>query len=262
MIIISEKLNSSIPSVYKLMDKCDTDGIKKLIEEQLEAGSEYMDLNTALFGDGEWEKMQYVIDILKDYDCGIMIDSTNPDTVKTALEYIKGKKTIVNSLTLTARFNEVAPLVAQYGCGIVGLPIDNNGTPATAKDRIHNANQLIVKLKDIGIKEENIFIDAIAEACAVNDQSAKIVADTVRGIKESNENVHITCGLSNISFGLPKRAAINSGFINILSYCGMDSAILNPATKDMRMAIATASLLTGADEYCMEYITTTREIEE
>lgn len=262
MILISEKLNSSIPSVHELMDREATDEIKALIEKQLDAGSKYLDLNTAIFGENEWDKMRYILDIIAEYDCGIMIDSTNPETVKKAVEYINGKKIIINSVTLTARFDEVVPVAAANGCGVVALPIDNSGTPATAEERIKNSIDLIEKLKAAGINEDNIYIDAIAEACAVNDQSAKIVADTIFAVRKEYEKVHLMCGLSNISYGLPKRAYINSAFLNVLTYCGMDAAILNPATKDMTMAIATAGLMTGTDEYCMEYITAIRNIEE
>ncbi len=261
MILISEKLNSSIPSVHKLMDSGDTDSIKKLIENQIEAGSEYLDLNTAIFGSAEWEKMKYVLDIIFEYDCGIMIDTTNPDIAALAAEYTKGKNIILNSVTLTARFDSVVPTAVKYGCGIVGLPMGDDGTPATAKERIEKGIELTAKLKEAGIPEEKIYIDAIAEACAANDKSAKTVADTVKGIREQNDKVHLMCGLSNISFGLPERSCINSGFLNILSYCGMDAAILNPASADMKKAIAASNLLSGNDEYCMDYITAIREMD-
>ncbi len=262
MILISEKLNSSIPSVHDLMEKEATAEIKALIEKQLDANSEYLDINTAIFGEKEWDKMKYLLDIAAEYDCGVMIDSTNPEIVKKAVEYTTNKKIIINSVTLTARFDELVPFAAEKGCGIVALPIDNNGTPATAEERIKNSLNLIEKLKLNGVKEENIYIDSIAEACAVNDQSAKIVADTMHAVRKAYNNVHLICGLSNISYGLPKRGYINSGFLNVLTYCGMDGAILNPASKDMTMAIATAGLMCGNDEYCMDYITAVRGLEE
>lgn len=257
MIVIGEKLNSSIPSVKKLMDAQDRVGLTELVLKQRDAGAEVIDINTALCND-EIAMMTFLCDVVIDNtDCGIMVDSPNPAICEQALDYIRNKDKarpiIINSITVNER-HECIELAKKHGAGIVVLLTDENGIPDSGEARAANARAMMELLNSNGFSNEDIYIDIIAESVAVNGDASKNAIDCLCKIREFNSDVHILCGLSNISFGLPKRAAVNSAFMAIAVYHGMDSVICDPLSEDLKKAFMAAEVLNGNDDFCMEYI--------
>ena len=145
---------------------------------------------------------------------------------------------------------------------VVGLPIPKEGIPHTAEERVRYAGEIIEKFAQNGISQERIFIDVLVEALAVGDNNAVICLETLRLLKETYPNVKTTGGFSNISFGLPKRMVLNTAFLAMAMYQGLDSAIMDPAPDSMRKAYRAINALLGKDEYCMDYIDEIRGVEE
>lgn len=109
------------------------------------------------------------------------------------------------------------------------------------------------KLTSVGVNEENVYVDAICETLATGDTNALTALDTIKLVKEKT-GAKTTCGLSNVSFGLPKRAFINAAFMSMAILCGLDSAIIDPTSKELRKALHSAEAVAGKDEYCMNYL--------
>lgn len=259
MIIIGEKLNSSIPKTLEAMNSGDMPYLQSLACAQAEHGADFLDINTALCGPKQSEVMKQILEMVqKECTCGIMLDTTAPTLMKEMLPKVQGRNVILNSLTLTQRFDEVAALAKEYSCGVVALPIDNHGIPKTAQKRTGNSIQLIEKLLAHGIKAEQIYIDVLCEAMAVEDGAAMVTLQTIQGLKAQYPHIKTTLGLSNVSFGLPKRAVINASFLSAAIYCGLDSAIMDPTSPSLRSAMFAALALSGQDEYCMDYIRASR----
>lgn len=253
MIIIGEKLNSSIPSTLKAMKESD-EAIIALIKAQEAAGAKFLDINTAMFEADELSVMEKIVKLaIENSECGIVLDSPDPEVIKAASRLCSGRELILNSVTSDERIDELAPLAGELGCGVIVLPMNVDGIPETAEGRLECAKAAIEKLKAAGVDEENIYVDAICETLATLDTNAKTSLDTIRLIKE-NTNAKTTCGLSNVSFGLPKRSFINAAFASIAIWNGLDSAIADAANEDLRRAIYSAEAVSGKDEYCMEYI--------
>lgn len=258
MILIGEKLNSSIPKTQEAMKQGDFSYLKHLIEIQKEA--DYLDVNTAMC-DNELEVMEQVVDlIIKESDCGIMLDSTNTDVLCAMLPKIENRDVIINSVTLDERLDAVSGFGGK--CGIVALPICSGEVFTDAEKRAENAFALIDKCMKCGFHEGDIYIDVLAQSVATDSTAARVCLDTIRLIRKENRNVHLTCGLSNISFGLPGRSAVNSGFLISAVTAGLDSAILDVSNPSIISALHVANLLNGEDEYCMDYITYFRNLED
>lgn len=258
MIIIGEKLNSSIPSAFAAMQEGD-EAIINLIKLQSEAGAKYLDINTAMFEDKEAEMMKKVASlVLANSECGLMLDSPATEVLCRVIEEFSGADIILNSVTADERIDELAPIAAKYDCGIVVLPMDVNGIPETADGRLECAKTAIAKLTAAGVKEENIYVDAICETLATCDTNGKTALDVIAKIKEST-SAKTTCGLSNVSFGLPKRGVLNGAFLTVALYNGLDSAIIDPTSKEIRKSLFAGEAILGRDEYCMEYINFARE---
>lgn len=262
MIIIGEKLNSSIPKTFTALTNNDTDYLVGLIKAQAEAGAHYLDINTSICGKDELAKMLELISLVLEHsECGIMIDSASPDIIKSSIGAVGDRPTIINSVTLADRIDELLPVIKATGASVVALPIDAEGIPNTVDMRVANTELLINKITEYGISIDKIFIDVLAEALAVGNDNAMLTVRTISEIKKLFPSVKTTCGLSNISFGLPKRMNINSAFLSIAISHGLDSAIMDIISPTMQLSLATALALAGKDDYCMDYITAIRSME-
>lgn len=262
MIIIGEKLNSSIPRTLEALKSHDETTLINMIKNQERCGADYLDINTAICGAEELNQLLWLIElVISNSNCGIMLDSPSPNVIVQAMKKTEARKLIINSVTLTDRIDELLPVIRQSGCGVVALPIDGNGIPVSSEERLDNAKRLMERFGKEGIAPEKIYIDALAEALAVGTDNAKTALETIQKARCAFPKVHLTCGLSNISFGLPKRNNINTAFLAMAVYCGLDSAILDITAPAMRTMLSSALAVNGEDEYCMEYISYIRDCE-
>ncbi|MDF2685048.1 MAG: Pterin binding enzyme [Clostridia bacterium] len=262
MTIIGEKLNSSIPNTLKIMNENNESLLISLIKDQEKNGADFLDVNTAICGEDELDKLQWIIKlIIENSACGIMIDSTNPIVIKKALEFTKNRTVIINSVTLSERIDELLPIIKQTEAGIVALPIDKDGIPKTIESRIDKARLLIDKITAFGINQGSIYLDILAETLSTDDNNALLCLNTITAIKKLYPKVNTICGLSNISFGLPKRININIAFLSAAVINGLDSVILDITSTPIKTAILSSLAVAGRDFYCLDYIRYTREID-
>lgn len=261
MILIGEKLNSSIPSALEALAERDADAVLSLARRQLNGGAEYIDINTALCPDEAATMIWAAKLISEEFDCGIMADSPNPDVIREFYEAVSPKKSIINSVTLEPeRFDSVVPLVKRFNCGVVAMPISQDGMPHGAEGRVENISRLVNALADEGIAYSDIYADIVAEAAGADWETPAACLAAAREIRRNYPEVHMTAGLSNISFGLPERGVLNRAFLCMLAASGVDSAILDTANADMVLTVRAAELLSGQDPFCTEYLKAYRAI--
>lgn len=262
MIFIGEKLNSSIKRALEAFESRDEKAVLELAKIQLDGGADYLDVNTAMCSD-EAETMIWACRlILNEFGCGIMADSPDPGVIERLYSEVEIKKSIINSVTIDPeRFEPVTSLAKKYDAGVVAMPIGAGAMPADAAERVNNSSELIEKLNAEGIDNGRIYVDIIVEAAGANYLAPEYALSATAQIREKYPDVHITAGLSNISFGLPKRVVINRAFLCLLMRSGLDSAILDTSNADMMLTAAAANMLTGKDEFCMNYLTVFRRFE-
>lgn len=263
MIIIGERINGTRKNIKEAIEKKNKEFIKKEIKNQIDCGADYIDLNAGIGKGREREKedMKWLIETLYEMEnFPICIDSSDPDVIDFALSLIKTQDKMINSINgEREKIEKLIPVIKKYPeSKIICLTMDENGIPSDYRKRIEIAGNLIKILNDAGIKNENIFIDCLVEPVSVNTENAKIFLNALKGVKEKFD-VKTTCGVSNVSFGLPNRKIINKYFLAFCIYEGLDSAIIDPTIFDIREAIFLAELLTGKDEFCMNYIRMCRE---
>lgn len=261
MIIIGEKLNSTLKSVRPAMENYDSEALQDLAKKQYEAGSAYLDVNTGMFLDEEPERLAWLINTIQEViSVPFSIDSPNPKALLEGLKVNKNGKPIINSITNEKeRYNSVMPLAVEYKTGIIALCMDDSGMPETVEDRLSVAESLIEKLTKEGIDIGDIYIDPMIRPIGTGSQYGIVAIDTIRMVKLEFPEVHIACGLSNISFGIPARKIMNQAFLIAAMAAGMDGAILDPLDKKLMTFLYAGEALLGRDEYCMEYLTKFRE---
>lgn len=256
MIIIGEKLNSSIPAAREAFQNRDEAFVEEVARAQCEAGAKYLDINTSVMED-EFETLLWAVRLVqKTVDCGIMVDSPDPAVIARLYGEVKLEDSVINSVTLEEqRLGGILPIVEKYKTGIVALPVSDEGIPKTAEERIINAVALIAALRDTGVPDEKIFVDILIEAAAANDKASSEALQATYALREQYPDIQLVAGLSNISFGLPRRAAINRAFLSCAMTMGLSAAILNPLDNELMMGLLATNMLLGRDEYCREYLT-------
>ncbi|HOM27418.1 MAG TPA: dihydropteroate synthase [bacterium] len=262
MIIIGERINGTRKNIKEAIEKKDKLFIKKEIKKQINCGSNYIDLNAGIGKGKEREKedIKWLIECL--YEVGnfpVCIDSSDPDVIDFGLSLIKTPDKMINSINgEKEKIEKMLPVIKKYPeSKIICLTMDDKGIPSDYKKRIEIAENLIGILNGIDVKNENIFVDCLVEPVSVNYENGLIFLKALKEVKKFN--VKTTCGLSNVSFGLPDRKLVNKYFLALCIYEGLDSAIVDPTIPDIREAICVSEMLTGKDEFCMNYLRSKRE---
>jgi len=261
MIIIGEKINSSLKAIRPAMENYDAAAIQDLAKRQYEAGAAFIDINAGMFIDDEPERVKWLVNIVQEVvTVPLVIDSPNPLALESGLKAIKNGKPIINSITdESKRYNAVMPLVIKYNTGIIALCMDDKGMPETTDERVTIAERLVEKLTKEGVKLEDIFIDPMIRPIGTGSQYGTVAIETIRKVKQEFPEAHIACGLSNISFGIPARKLVNQAFLIVAMSAGMDGAIMDPLDKKLMSFVYATEALMGLDDYCMNYLTRFRE---
>ncbi len=261
MIIIGEKLNGAIKSVAKAIQERDAGFVRDLADRQLENRADYIDICSGL-PDGDADVLQWMIEIIQaDHpEVRFSLDSPNPDTILRCMDYCKNPG-IINSVSLeNGKIDKLFPAMAERKkWNAIALLLDGKGMPTSVEKRMRTFNGIMESAKAYGIAPNRLFIDPLVFTMATSPDSFLNFVGASRQIREAYPDIHIVSGLSNISFGLPCRKIINHAFLIGAMMNGMDSAIMDPLSRDMLGGVYAAEALLGIDEYCIEYLTAYRE---
>jgi len=254
MIIIGEKINGTIPSVKKAIEERDEAFIKKLAIDQTEAGSSFLDVCASTAPDVEEETLIWLMNLVQDVsDVPLCIDSPNPKTIEAVLKYAR-RPGLINSVSEEGeKCDIIYPLIKDTEWQVVALTCDNDGIPNDTETRIKIADSLIAKAAGYGITQDRIYVDPLVIALSTDNNSLLKFIDVVKKLKEKYPEVHVTSGLSNISFGMPLRKIINQHFLTHAMFAGMDSAIMDPCNRDMTATLLATKALMGLDRNCRKF---------
>lgn len=258
--LVGERINTSIPSVAPRVEARDADFIRGVAAAQVEAGASMIDVNAGTLLHEEAEGLTWIVGLVQSaVDVPLCIDSPNPAAIEAALR-VCARKPLVNSLSAEkARYEAVAPLVKASGASVVALCMDENGVPSSAAERTRIGRRLVEMLTSDGIGEDDIYLDVMVRPVGVEGGDGLVALDAISGLKEACPNVHIICGLSNVSFGLPARKALNRTFLALAMARGLDCAILDVLDKGVMTVVYSVQALLGADDFCVNYISAYRD---
>jgi len=261
MLIIGELINTSRKAIKEAVGKKDANYIQQVAREQLEAGANYIDVNCGTMVNNEVEIMEWLVNTVQEaVEAPLSIDSPDPKVIEAGLKLVKYGQPMINSISdEKERFNSLLPLVVKYNAKIVALCMDDTGMPETGEDRVRVAKSLYQKLTEAGVPEDNIYFDPLVKPISAVEKAGVEVLESIKYIKILYPNVHFTCGLSNVSYGLPNRKVLNRLFVVQTMTMGMDGYILNPNDKDMMGVIYASQALLGQDSYCMNYLAAHRK---
>lgn len=253
-VIIGERINPTGKSKFKqaLRDN----NMEYILEEgvkQADSGAHILDVNVGLPEIDEPAMMRRTVYELQSVlPLPLQIDTTDPVAMEQAMRIYNGKPMINSVNGKEEIMHQIFPLAQKYGGTVVGLALDEAGIPDTAEGRLAVAKKIYDTAAQYGIKPKDIVIDALTMTMSTDNNSANITLDTVREIKAHGGRTVL--GVSNISFGLPQREVINSGFFLMAMQAGLSAGIINPNARAMIQAYDTYCVLGGFDSQCMSYI--------
>jgi 5-methyltetrahydrofolate--homocysteine methyltransferase len=258
-VIIGERINPTGRKVLAAemkegrMDRVRADAIA-----QAAAGAHMLDVNAGIPALDEAALLVAAIRAVSEVsDLPICIDSSIIEALEAGLSAYEGKA-LVNSVTAEEeRMERIFPLVKKHGAAVIGMANDETGITMIPRERVELARRIIERAADYGIPREDVIIDPIAMTVAADPTCGVITLETMRLIRDRLGN-NMTCGASNVSFGLPDRATVNAAFLPLAMHAGLTCAITNPLVPEVRRAVLAGDLLLGHDEYAMRWIASFR----
>ena len=253
-VLIGERINP--PGKPKLKEALRNGDYQYLLREgkkQAEAGAQILDVNVGLPEIDEIAVMkQAVFSLQAVTDLPLQLDSSNPEVLATAMRIYNGKPLINSVNGEDASMKAVFPLVKQYGGTVIALTMDETGIPKDAEGRVAIAEKIVSVAKKYGIDKKDIIVDPLCMAVSSDGESAKVTLHAVELLHDMG--LKTSLGVSNISFGLPKRDKINTVFFAQALEKGLNCAIMNPFAQGMMDVYYAHRALHGQDKGCLEYI--------
>lgn len=253
-VLIGERINPTGKARFK--EALRENNIEYILNEavnQQEKGVHILDVNVGLPEINEPEVMENAVKAIQSVsDLPLQIDTSDTEAMERAMRIYNGKP-MVNSVNGKKEVMEkVFPLVKKYGGVCVALTLDENGIPETCEGRIKIAEKIYKAAEKYGISKKDIVVDTLAMTVSSDTKNANVTLDALEYIKKSGVNTVL--GVSNISFGLPKRDFINSSFFTLAMQKGLSCGIINPYSKEMMYAYKSFLALSDMDDNCLSYI--------
>ncbi|MBO5248520.1 MAG: homocysteine S-methyltransferase family protein [Clostridia bacterium] len=253
-ILIGERIN---PTGKKRFQQALREGdLEFVLQEglkQQEKGVAVLDVNVGLADVDEASLLTETVCALQRVtDLPLQIDTANPAAMERALRRYNGKA-LINSVNGTAEsMNAVFPLLKKYGGVAVALTLDEGGIPPTAEGRIRIARSILAKAEQYGIDPKDLIFDPLAMTVSADKNAATVTLECLKRLRQMGCKTSL--GVSNISFGLPRRDTVNAVFFAAALEQGLSAAIMNPHSTEMMKVYYAHRLLRGRDENCADYI--------
>lgn len=254
-VIIGERINPTGKSKFKqALKEHNLDYILKEGITQQDKGAHILDVNVGLPDIDEVVMMKEVVRELQSVtSLPLQIDTVDTEAMEQAMRIYNGKP-MVNSVSgKQESMNAVFPLIQKYGGVVIGLTLDENGIPKTAKGRLEVAGKIIEEAKKYGIDKKNIVIDVLTMTISSEPNGAKTTLEALKMVRDTY-GVRTALGVSNISFGLPSRPVINANFYTMAMQNGLTAGIINPSSEDMMRSYHSYCALMNYDTNCENYI--------
>ena len=253
--VVGERINPTGKKRFQqALREGDMDYVLAQAISQAESGAAVLDVNVGAPGVDEPALMEQVVKALQSVvSLPLQLDSSNAAALERGLRVYNGKP-IVNSVNgEQAVLDKLLPLCKKYGAAVVGLTMDEQGIPKTAAGRVAIAARIRDAALAAGIPLEDIYIDCLTLTASAQQEDVMATLDALRACKEEL-GVRTVLGVSNISFGLPCRPYLNTAFLTMAMYAGLDLAIMNPASEEMMGAVYAYGVLSGRDKQSGRYI--------
>jgi len=257
MLIIGELINCTRKKAAEAAQRKDAEFFRDLARKQAQAGAHLLDVNGDL-RDQESETLGWLADLVQEVvDIPLCLDSADTKALVKVLPLCK-RRPMINSLCDDPAHWAMLPVLKEHRPKVIALCTSESGVPAGVEDRVATASRLIDRLTAEGFPLDDIYVDLCVLPVAAGTHGQGLLAAVTR-IAANYPGVHLSAGVSNVSFGLPLRKLLNETFLVLLMSRGLDAAIVDPCDQQLMMNILAAEALLGRDERCKGYLRAYRD---
>ncbi len=255
MEIVGSNINSSLAGVNEMLNGRDAKKLMWFCKEQLSFGADRIDLNCGSRVGTEVEDMEWMVrTIRKESDVPLMVDSPNPDAIEVALRYNGSSKMIVDSITCEpSRIESIMPLVKRYGALVVVLLHGASGMPGSLAERLELMKTVKEVEKAYDMNPKEMLLDSLIFPLSMNDQNGLLYLDCLRQLKRQFPEYAYTCGLSNISYGMPQTELLDISYASMLLGLQQEYLFMELNANTAAFIYAFRALL-GKDENTFGYL--------
>ncbi len=253
--VVGERINPTGKKRFQqALREHDMNYVLEQAVSQAEAGAQILDVNVGAPGVDEPTLMVQVVKALQSVvSLPLQLDSSHPEALERGLRVYNGKPIVNSTNGEPEKLKTILPLCKKYGAAIVGLAIDERGILPKAEDRVAVARRIVEAALEVGIPREDIYIDCLTLTASAQQEDVLATVQALHTCKQEL-GVRTILGVSNISFGLPCRSYLNTTFLTMAMYAGLDLAIMNPSSEEMMAAVYAYNVLTNRDKQSTKYI--------
>jgi len=255
MIFVGERINTGFKDIRQAVTDKDPTPLQEWARKQAEAGADYLDVNLGAVSTKPEDMCWMIETVQAAVDTPISIDTNKAPILDEAIK-LCNKPPLINSTTAAQeKLDAFLPIAAEHKASIIGLSMDESGTPKSADARVEKAGMVVAAAMEAGIPPERIFLDPIVMPLKFMQDQMKEILEAARQYKLfSDPPPHIVCGLSNVSNGTTRKKLINRTFLVMAIGCGMDAAICDVLDADLVHAAKTAELVMNREIYADSYV--------
>ncbi len=253
--VIGERINPTGKKGYSAeLREGKTAYIRREAQEQVAAGADLLDVNCGAPGVDEPLALEQAVFAISGVSgAPLVLDSSSPEALEAGLKAADGK-VLINSVSGEEKsLQAILPLAEKYGAAVIGLALDGRGIPETADDRLQVARKILAEALEIGLPREDIIIDCLTLTVSAEQQRSMETLQTLRLVRDEL-GLATVLGVSNISFGLPRRPVLSASFFTLALDAGLKAAIINPKDERMMDALRAVRVLLGQDLRAESYI--------
>jgi 5-methyltetrahydrofolate--homocysteine methyltransferase len=257
MLIIGELINCTRKKVGEAATRRDEEFFRELARKQVAAGAHVLDVNGGL-PDQEVELLAWLVGLVQEVvDVPLCLDTADPEAMMKALPLCK-KRPLVNSVSDEPARWAMLPVLKEHRPKVIVLCLSAAGVPKNVEERVATASRLVDRLTGEGFALDDLYVDPCVMPVATGLNGGDLL-EAVSQIRSKYPGVHISAGVSNVSFGLPNRKLLNESYLMLLMACGLDAAIVDPCDPQLMMNVMAAEALLGRDAGCKSYMRAYRE---
>lgn len=255
MILIGERINAGFKDIRLAIQNKDGAVIREWARKQADAGATYLDVNLGTASSRPGDLCWMIEEVQAEVDLPVSIDNNKVAMLKEAIPVCK-KPPLINSTTADEeKLNALLPLAAEYGASLIGLAMDESGSPKSADKRVEQAGNIFARVLEFDISPEQLFLDPIVMPLKFMQEQAQEVLEAVSQFRLfSDPPCHIVCGLSNVSNSTIHKSLINRTFCAMMIARGLDAVILDVLDRELVDTILTAELVMNKSIYADAYL--------
>ena len=256
MFIIGELINGMYKEVGRAIQQKDKSVIQHLAQEQVNAGSDALDLNCGPGSRNPVADMAWLVATVQEVtDKALSLDSTKVNAIEEGLKIIKNKAIINSTSADKEKLDMIVPLALKYKTSLIALTLDKKGVPQDKDRRLELAAMIVADCQEKGFPLEELYIDPVVLPVNVAQAQLEDILKTLAEFKIISQPPPKTVvGLSNVSQGTRERSLVNRTFLIMAVAFGLDAAILDPLDKPLVDSLITAELILNKQIYCDSFL--------